>query len=239
VPVGNKGEVLTDVSTMPGSPSLPYAPPDLDTSARADPMIVFRRIVSNPGVWFTALAYFCTGGVRAAVDQWFPRYMQEVHKTPLDSAEFYWLGFLIPFVASVGSLASGYVSDVFFKSRRAPVAAFLYFLETAIIIMASRFHTSYAAVAFFVAISFTANSTHSLLGTAAAMDIGGRKMAGFASGIIDSFQYFGQSLAGVALGWLIDQHGWGIYWYFMIPFGIIGGLLMVFAGHKLTAKAGH
>ena len=38
-----------------------------------------------------------------------------------------------------------------------------------------------AAVLFLILISFTANSTHSLLGTAAAMDIGGRKMAGFAS----------------------------------------------------------
>jgi len=39
-----------------------------------------------------------------------------------------------------------------------------------------------AAVTFLVLIAFTANSTHSILGTAAAMDIGGRKMAGFASG---------------------------------------------------------
>src|SRR5947199_911345 len=102
----------------------------------------------------------------------------------LESAQFQWLSFLIPFVASVGSLSSGYVSDLFFESKRAPVAAFLYFLETGIILCAAQFHTANAAIAFFVLISLTANSTHSLLGTAAAMDLGGRKMSGFSSGLI-------------------------------------------------------
>ena len=46
-----------------------------------------------------------------------------------------------------------------------------------------------------ILISLTVNSTHSLVGAAAPMDIGGRKMAGFASGVIDSFQYFGTAIA--------------------------------------------
>ena len=58
------------------------------------------------------------------------------------------------------------------------------------------------------------------------MDIGGRKMAGFALGLIDSFQYFGGSLAGFFLGRLLDK-SMGSYFYFMAPFGLIGGLLML------------
>jgi OPA family glycerol-3-phosphate transporter-like MFS transporter len=69
------------------------------------------------------------------------------------------------------------------------------------------------------------------------MDIGGAKMAGFASGVIDSFQYFGGSLAGVVLGRLLDK-SWGNYFYFMAPFGIIGGLLMLsILGRVGLAKA--
>jgi OPA family glycerol-3-phosphate transporter-like MFS transporter len=207
-----------------------------DPGTRANYALVFLTIIKNPAVWVTACAYFCTGGVRAAVDQWFPRYMQDVHSLKLDSSQFYWLGFLIPFVASVGSLTSGYISDLVFKSARAPVAAGLYFIETLIILAAAQFHSANSAVVFFVLISLTANSTHSLLGTAAAMDIGGRKMAGFASGIIDAFQYFGQSLAGVALGMLIDRLGWKCYFYFMAPFGVMGGMLMVLGGHLIRVK---
>lgn len=187
---------------------------------------VFQSIASNRVVWIIALAYACTGSVRKGIDEWFPRLMQEVHHVDLQSAQFQWLGFLIPFVASAGSLVSGYVSDTLFKGRRAPVAAGLYFIETAIILAATQFHTANAAVFFLVLISFTANATHSILGTAAAMDIGGARMAGFASGLIDSFQYFGGSLAGYFLGKLLDQ-SWEWYFYFMAPFGLIGGVLML------------
>jgi OPA family glycerol-3-phosphate transporter-like MFS transporter len=216
--------------------TLTYEAPQ-DTDVHAQFGEIFSAIVRNPAVWITACAYACTGVVRQAVDHWFPRYMQDVHHLSLDSNKFQFLGFLIPFVASIGSLTSGYVSDLLFQSRRAPVAAIIYFLETIIILAAAQFSGVNAAITFFVLISLTANSTHSLLGTAAAMDIGGRKMAGFASGVIDSFQYFGGSLAGVALGYLIDHIGWGSYFYFMAPFGLIGALLMVFAGDTITRKA--
>jgi OPA family glycerol-3-phosphate transporter-like MFS transporter len=207
-----------------------------DAGATADFAVVFRTIVSNPAVWITAGAYACTGAVRQAVDQWFPRYMQDVHGLAQNSATFQWLVLLIPFVASAGSLLSGVVSDAYFQSRRAPVAGMLYLMETLLILAAAQFHSVNSAVFFFVIISFTANSTHSLLGTAAAMDIGGRKMTGFASGVIDSFQYLGGSLAGVALGGLIDARGWGSYFYFMAPFGMIGATLMFTLGGRMVPK---
>jgi len=194
---------------------------------------VIRVILSNPAVWITACAYACTGAVRQAVDQWFPRYMQDLYHVDLQSVRFQFLAFLIPFVASAGSLIAGYVSDTLFKGRRAPVAAVLYFSETAIILLAAQFHSANAAILFLVLISFTANSTHSILGSAAPMDIGGRKMAGFALGLIDSFQYFGGSLAGYLLGNLLDR-SLGNYFYFMAPFGFIGGLLMLTIRGKIS-----
>jgi OPA family glycerol-3-phosphate transporter-like MFS transporter len=187
---------------------------------------VLRTILSNPVIWIIAAAYACTGAVRQGIDQWFPRFMHEAHHVDFQSAEFQVIAFSIPFVASVGSLLSGFISDKLFQGRRAPVAAALYFLETAIILTAAQFHSADATAFFLVLISFTANSTHSLLGTAAAMDIGGARMAGFASGVIDSFQYFGGSLAGILLGALLDR-SWNTYFYFMAPFGFIGGLLML------------
>jgi OPA family glycerol-3-phosphate transporter-like MFS transporter len=161
--------------------------------------------------------------------------MQEVYKTDMKSAQFQFLAFLIPFVASAGSLLSGYVSDKLFSGARAPVAAALYLAEAVIVFLAAQFHTANAAVFFFVAISFTCNATHSILGTAAAMDIGGRKMTGFASGLIDSFQYFGASIGLYLLGHILDRFGWGAYFYYLVPFGLIGFVLMV-VGRKTIAR---
>jgi len=216
------------VKDTPEEVNFPPVNPEEETGGQVQAKVVdvLKTIATNPVVWIIALAYACTGAVRQGIDQWFPRFVQEVHHIDYQSARFQFLGFLIPFVASAGSLASGYISDIIFKGRRAPVAAGLYFLETLIILAAAQFHTANAAIVFLVLISLTANATHSILGTAAAMDIGGAKMAGFASGVIDSFQYFGGSLAGYFLGALLDR-SWGNYFYFMAPFGIVGGCLML------------
>jgi len=174
--------------------------------------------------------------VRQSIDQWFPRFFQEVHHLEMTGAQFQWLGFLIPFVASSGSLLSGWVSDRFFHSRRAPVAAGIYIIEVFVLLAATQVQTVSWAIVFFVLVSFTVNSTHSLLGPAAAMDIGGRKMAAFASGCIDAFQYFGAALAIKGLGVVLDRWGWGYYFYYMLPFGILGAVLMYSIAHRHSLK---
>jgi OPA family glycerol-3-phosphate transporter-like MFS transporter len=208
-----------------------------DTDIHGDLATVFRQIVTNPVVWIIAFGYSCTGAVRQSIDQWFPRYLQEVHHLDMSSPLFQWTGFLIPFVASAGSLLSGIISDRVFGGRRAPVAAWIYFIEVVVILAAAQAQSTPAIVIALVAISFTANSTHSLLGPAAAMDIGGRKMAAFASGVIDSFQYLGASLALKVLGWFLDK-SWDYYFYYMAPFGVIGGILMLSIAKRTNLKKG-
>jgi OPA family glycerol-3-phosphate transporter-like MFS transporter len=229
------------VKDTPEAANFPPVNSQEETNGRVQVKVfdVFKIVVTNPVIWVVACAYACTGSVRQGIDQWFPRFMQEVHHVDYQSAQFQLVAFSIPFVASAGSLMSGFISDKVFHGRRAPVAAALYFLETAIILLAAQFHSANAAVLFLILISFTANATHSILGTAAAMDIGGAKMAGSASGVIDSFQYFGGSLAGIFLGALLDR-SWGNYFYFMAPFGLIGGVLMLsILGRVSLAKQPH
>jgi len=59
------------------------------------------------------------------------------------------------------------------------------------------------------------------------MDIGGRKMAGFASGVIDSFQYIGGGLTGFFVGGLIDDYGYVTWLLCMAPAGILGSICMI------------
>jgi OPA family glycerol-3-phosphate transporter-like MFS transporter len=212
---------------------------DHDTDVHGNVREVFMNIVTNKFVWIMASAYACTGAVRQTVDQWFPRYMQDVHKIDLDSPLFLVVGFLIPFVASAGSFISGIISDHLFAGRRAPVAAGIYCLEVITILVASRVEGAVPIAVAFVTVAFTANSTHSLLGPAAAMDIGGRKAAAFASGCINSFQYLGAGLAMQLLGRLLDQTGYKYFFYFMIPWAVIGAILMFsMAGQRNLRKGG-
>src|SRR3954470_11117442 len=120
-----------------------------DVDVRSEIGVVFKQIVTNRVVWVIAAAYACTGAVRQAVDQWFPVYFQEVHHLEMTGPKFQWLGYLIPLVASSGSLLSGWVSARFFNPRRAPVPAAIYFLEAAVITPATQATTVNAALAFF------------------------------------------------------------------------------------------
>ena len=213
-----------------------------DQEVRTEIRTVFRHIVTNPVVWIMAVAYATTGAVRQGIDQWFPRLFQDVYHLDPRGWKFQSLGLAIPVAASAGSLLSGWISDRFFHSRRAPVAAIIYFLQVAITFIAAQVTSVNWTLIMVIMIAFTVNSTHSLLGPAAAMDIGGRKMAAFASGVIDAFQYFGAALAIKGLGWVLDHYGWDYYFYYQVPFGLLGGVLMwsIAGRHSLkNTRAAH
>jgi len=202
---------------------------------------VFKKIASNPITWINAFAYFCTGFVRTGTVNWWTKYMDDRWHVGKESGYFVALSWSLPLAAFVGSFSSGFLSDTLFKGRRAPVAALLYLIETAVIVLTilvlgrSTAAGPLTATVLLTAIAVTCNSTHSIIGTAAAMDLGGRKMAGFAAGVIDSFQYFGAMFAGWTLGMLIDRqlkaqgpNGWNALFQSMLPFSVIGTALMTF-----------
>lgn len=217
---------------------------EIDDSAGVTVSIVetFRTIFTHPLVWFYAVAYGCTGAVRHSSDQLAILYFVEQLGLDLEhpTRAIYVTMTLIPLVAFSGSLGSGIISDKFFRGRRAPVAIVLYLFEafviacSAIILMLGLVDASTVGVfigcTILVLISLTVNSTHSIVGAAAPMDIGGKKMAGFASGVIDSFQYYGAAISLAITGRVLDatkeQYGW-LFWYvIMAGFGLIGGLSM-------------
>ena len=215
-----------------------------DISNRASLRESFTTIFTHPLIWFYAAAYACTGAVRNSSDQLMILYFHDQLKLNLAEkpAAVLWTVNLMPLVAVLGSFSAGFVSDRFFKGHRSPVAMTLYFIECGVILTAAVVIAMgivgptpvgiFVGCLFLVLVALTANSTHAIVGTAAPMDIGGRKMAGFASGVVDSFQYFGTALALPVTGWLIDRYGWGVWYPIMASFGAIGGVSMLMVMRK-------
>lgn len=192
----------------------------------------FLTIARHPLVWFYAVAYACTGAVRHGSDHLAVLYFVNELGMTRQMPAVKWTLQLMPLVAVLGSLSSGIISDRLFKGHRSPVAMTLYLLETVVIVTAVLLIEGIGLTAaglscfFLVMISLTANSTHSIVGAAAPMDIGGRKMAGFAAGVIDSFQYFGAGIAVPLIGKLLDKFGWVSWFPTMAGFGLLGGMAM-------------
>ena len=218
----------------------PHATTETRTSLRES----FTTIFTHPLIWFYAVAYGCTGAVRNSSDQLMVLYFHDQLKLNLADkpASVIWTVNLMPLVAVLGSLSAGLISDKFFKGHRSPVAMTLYFVESCVILTAAVVIWAglvgptpmgiFIGCLFLVLVSLTANSTHAIVGTAAPMDIGGRKMAGFASGVIDSFQYYGTAIALPFTGWMIDRHGWVVWYPIMASFGAIGGIAMLMVKRK-------
>jgi sugar phosphate permease len=214
----------------------------------------FRTIFTHPLVWFYAVAYACTGAVRSTSDQLAILYFQEQLGMNMKAnipGVVIWTLALMPMAAVLGSFLSGYVSDKFFKGHRSPVAMVLYFLEafvigiSAMLLLKGLVGPTPAGIltgcGILIMIALTANSTHSIVGAAAPMDIGGKKMAGFAAGVIDSFQYYGGALSLFVTGRVLDatkdEHGW-LFWYvIMAGFGVCGGIAMFLVMQKQKRMA--
>jgi OPA family glycerol-3-phosphate transporter-like MFS transporter len=204
----------------------------------------FFTIIKHPLVWYYAMAYACTGAVRHGSDHLAVLYFVDHFGLDRKSPELIRTLQLMPVVAVLGSFGAGIISDKVFRGHRSPVAMTLYFLETVVILTAVLLIEVIGikgvslSCLFLVLISLTANSTHSIVGAAAPMDIGGRKMAGFAAGVIDSFQYFGAGIALPVMGKLLDKYGWITWFPAMAGFGFLGGLamLLVIRKQRLLAR---
>jgi len=223
---------------------------DSDTSAgdaaavRVSVKECLVTIFRHPLVWFYAVAYGCTGAVRHSSDQLSVLYFTQYLHLDLSTrpAAVMWTLNIVPLIAVAGSLISGIVSDKLFGGHRSPVAMGLYFLLSLVLALAAVVMWSglvgptgtgvFLGCLFLILVSFSVNATHSIVGAAAPMDIGGRRMAGFASGVIDSFQYYGAAIALPATGYLLDKYGWGAWYPVMVLFGVVGGIAMLLVMRK-------
>jgi OPA family glycerol-3-phosphate transporter-like MFS transporter len=200
---------------------------------------IIRKVATNKIIWMLAAAYFCTGVIRWGVDSWYIRYLQETYNMRTDSFTYIVSAFLIPLSAVAGSFLAGFSSDRLFGARRGPAAALMYFMSFVMLLLFLYFPGPILSVAFLVILQMFINGPHSLLGGAAAMDFGGRKAAGFATGLIDACQYLGGGLfAGSIIGAIMQSYGtipgttnitpegWQAWIVVLMGFTLLGGVLM-------------
>jgi MFS transporter, OPA family, glycerol-3-phosphate transporter len=93
---------------------------------------------------------------------------------------------------------------------------------------------------------------HGMLSGTASMDFGGRKAAASAAGMLDGIQYIASGITGFGLGWVLKTYGWdgtpfhegyhplnaSVWVLSIIPFSIIGGLLMLRIWNAKPSRSG-
>jgi OPA family glycerol-3-phosphate transporter-like MFS transporter len=199
---------------------------DADRDQPIDWHHLVTRVFTNPVIVTLAAAEFCTGFVRQGLMLWFVPFLKEVHGISAGSFLFSVATIGVTVGGIVGGLLCGYMSDRWFQSRRPPVAFIFYLGQIASLFVLGR--AAAPGLAAFM-IGFTCMwifGVHGMLSGTASMDFGGTKGAATAAGILDGVQYLASGLTGFLLGHFLDRWGWGAWTYMIMPFSLIGAILM-------------
>ena len=197
-------------------------PPDDDGVARAAPAadrIPLRESLAatlgNGRVWVLALGLFGLDAVRYGFLDWAPGHLAEVHGTGALSAALKTAVF--PLAGALGALSSGWVTDRFFDSRRAPVCALL-LGGVGGLTLAYRGVVGLGAaptVVCLALVGFCLFGAQILLVGTAAQDFARRGATAAAAGFVDFTGHVGAFSGDVVTGWVLKRHGWGgaIVWW--------------------------
>jgi len=199
---------------------------DADRDKPIDWHHLATRVITNPVILTLAAAEFCTGFVRQGLMLWFVPFLRDVHRVTPGTFLFSVATIGVTVGGILGGLLCGYLSDRWFQSRRPPVAFIFYLCQIASLVMLGQVGSP-AAAAFMI--GFTCMwifGVHGMLTGTASMDFGGTRAASTVAGTLDGVQYLASGLTGFLLGHYLDKLGWGAWTLMIIPFSIVGALLM-------------
>ena len=176
---------------------------DAKQAARQETKRLQAQVIKNPGVWILAISSALMYMSRYAINEWGTIFLQEAKGYDLAGAAAI-IG-INPIFGIIGTVVSGWLSDVIFKGDRkypAFVAGILETIALAIFLFGgpAKWVNILAMVLFGIAIGVLI----SFLGGLMAVDLVPRKATGAALGIVGMASYAAAGLQNVITGLLLD-----------------------------------
>jgi MFS transporter, OPA family, glycerol-3-phosphate transporter len=171
--------------------------------------------LGNRRLWVLALGLFGLDAVRYGFLDWAPGHLAEVHHTGSLAAALKTAVF--PLAGAAGAFTSGWITDRFFQSRRAPVCA-IFLGAVGVLTLAYRVlvHAGTAPTVLCLGlVGFALYGAQILLVGTAAQDFARRGATAAAAGFVDFTGHMGAFSGDVVTGWMLRRHGWGgaIAWW--------------------------
>jgi MFS transporter, OPA family, glycerol-3-phosphate transporter len=202
-----------------------------DTGKRLTLGPLLRRMLSNPTIVVILLVEFCSGFMRNAIMQWYPKFAKATGVGDSFVASNW--GMLLCVAGITGGMFAGVISDKVFDSRRGPVSAVLYAGMT-LGAVASLFLIEHNALLGWnvILMSLCVIGVHGMLSGTATMDFGGKKNSGVVVGIVDGAVYAGTAVQSLLLGNILPSgaaakvvgnwHWWPVA---LVPLSVVGLVL--------------
>ncbi len=169
----------------------------------------------NRRVWILAFGLFGVDAVRYGFLDWAPGHLAEAQQSGALAAAMKTA--VLPLAGAVGALTSGWITDRFFESRRAPVCAILLFAVAALT-LAYRGVVGLGAaptIACLALVGYCLYGAQILLVGTAAQDFARRGATAAAAGLVDFTGHVGAMSGDVVTGLMLQRHGWAgaIAWW--------------------------
>lgn len=198
--------------------------------ARLPVKTVFYKILTHPVLIIICGIEFCSGVLRNGIMHWYPLYAAEVGFRKTFFVTQNW-GLVLLVAGLGGAFLTGWASDKFFQSRRAPMATILYGLMLVSVVgmaFALGGNLWIAGGATFL-ISLAVIGVHGILSGTSTADFGGSRNTGAAVGIVDGMVYLGTGIQSVVIGHITPvgaaaavATNWFWWPMFLAPFALIG-----------------
>jgi OPA family glycerol-3-phosphate transporter-like MFS transporter len=185
-------------------------------------LTTIKAVLTNKTLLLIGVIEFSAGVLRDGTMKWYRLYAVDTHMG-VPNIDHNW-GLYSGVTGIVGAFLAGYVSDRFFHSRRAPVAAAgqLMMLVAVVVMFFSLGGSALGMGIGALMIMLASIAVHSILSGTATADFGGRRGAATATGIADGFSKIGTSFQEFVLGAIIMKDTWQYWPMFLFPFTILG-----------------
>jgi OPA family glycerol-3-phosphate transporter-like MFS transporter len=200
--------------------------------------IFFEHVLNNRYLWAIAVANAFVYFVRYGVVNWIPTYLETAKGFSFHQSSIAWS--LYEWAAIPGTIACGWVSDRWFRGKRAP-ANMLFMGLTLIAVVVYWFNINgpiWIDYASLIAIGFLIYGPIMIIGLHA-LDLVPKKAAGTAAGFTGFFGYvFGSAIAGTGVGWIADHWGWNGVFVTMVACCVLTiAFTAMTLGHRVESEA--
>ncbi|MDO5977462.1 MFS transporter [Flavivirga spongiicola] len=208
----------------------------INSDGKSESLKILSLLIKNQALWIYSSCYMILKMTRYAFLFWLPIYLEKSLNYSVSDAGY--ISSVYELIGFFGVILAGYASDRLFNSKRFSTVSIM-MIGLAVVCLIHPYMVAFGKTGVILSIALIGIATYgpdSLICTAGSMDVGGKKGAGMASGIINGMGSIGQMFSGFIVVAINEAFGWDNLFYFFVIMSLIGGGL---AALKWNFKSPH
>ncbi len=192
-------------------------------NGKSDNIQLLKILIKNKALWIYSSCYMILKMTRYAFLFWLPIYLEKGLSYDVNEAGY--ISSVYELIGFFGVILAGYASDKLFNSKRFSTVTIM-MVGLAIVCLIHPYMVTFGKTGVILSIALIGMATYgpdSLICTAGSMDVGGKRGAGMAAGIINGMGSIGQMFSGFIVVAINEAYGWNNLFNFFVIMALIGG----------------